>query len=331
VPTDNSDRAARLDVRGPRVWRIAERGGWYPVSWSTTSSVDRLSECVAWDRYTLRAKHHLDFGVQTLESSTSFSSTVHLGCLALLQELRSQDPDAWVEALRLLGIEYVLAPRSLIMPAEIHESPFIDRHPWDEVGCWQVSSPFPPAWIVPKAHWQATRDHAAPRTVTEWKEHLRAAWFPPHRIDWRTTVRLEGSPDMIDQRLPTSDLPDARSADDIECRIVERTAQGYVVEARLAKPGWLVVNASYLPGWHAVVDTGHRRWREKVWRANETMLAIRLPAGRQRVELTYFPASVTWGLGLSGLTWTLFLSLVAIARRRQRNVSIGAGASYEPA
>jgi hypothetical protein len=62
-------------------------------------------------------------------------------------------------------------------------------------------------------------------------------------------------------------------------------------------PGFLVVVAGFAPGWRATVDGRPAPVR----RANVLFRAVAVPGGEHRVELRYRPASIPWGLGLSGL------------------------------
>jgi hypothetical protein len=88
-------------------------------------------------------------------------------------------------------------------------------------------------------------------------------------------------------------------------RTIARTPAAVVVEADMACPGLLVAGDAYYPGWRARVD-GRRVPVQEVY----AVRAVRLDAGLHRVEFSYRPSSVYWGIGtaLSGL----FLALVLV-------------------
>jgi hypothetical protein len=85
---------------------------------------------------------------------------------------------------------------------------------------------------------------------------------------------------------------------------VSRLPDAAVVAADLACPGLLVTGDAFYPGWRARVD-GRRTPVQEVY----AMRAVRLDAGRHRVEFFYRPASVYWGFAtaLAGLGMVLFL------------------------
>lgn len=91
---------------------------------------------------------------------------------------------------------------------------------------------------------------------------------------------------------------------------------GFVhLEAELDRPGFLLLNDSYAPGWQAYVDGNPVR----IYRANYLMRAVCLEAGRHRVEFRYRPLAFTGGFLISmGTFATLFLvGLVSVLRRRK--------------
>ena len=71
------------------------------------------------------------------------------------------------------------------------------------------------------------------------------------------------------------------------------------MDARPTRPGLLVLNDAWMPGWEATVD-GHR---VPIRRANYLVRGVLLPAGAHRVVFRYpVPASLWLGLGLSVAT-----------------------------
>lgn len=76
------------------------------------------------------------------------------------------------------------------------------------------------------------------------------------------------------------------------------------------KAGYLVLNESYYPGWHAFVDGQETR----VYRANHEFKAIELPGGSHRVVFSFSPTSFAAGLTVT-LT-TLAAAMVFLLWRR---------------
>ncbi|MGH7819051.1 MAG: YfhO family protein [Candidatus Binatia bacterium] len=75
----------------------------------------------------------------------------------------------------------------------------------------------------------------------------------------------------------------------------------------------LVVNSAHFPGWQA--EIGGRR--AEILRANALVQGVVLPPGRQRVRLTYRPASFRLGVTLSLAALAgLAIAVVSVRRRR---------------
>ena len=95
------------------------------------------------------------------------------------------------------------------------------------------------------------------------------------------------------------------------------------IRVRSAEPGLLFISENYMPGWRAEW-TGTTRpsqpARLPVARAHHAFLAVPVPAGEGTVELAYRPASVRWGIAISGVSWIALLLVL----RRQIAVAFGA-------
>jgi hypothetical protein len=75
----------------------------------------------------------------------------------------------------------------------------------------------------------------------------------------------------------------------------------------------LVISESYHPGWQATIDGRP----ERLLRVNGDFLGCLVPGGRHEVRLAFRPASLRWGLFLSGAGFLLTLILVAVPRRAE--------------
>ncbi|HEY7514580.1 MAG TPA: hypothetical protein VIC87_08885, partial [Vicinamibacteria bacterium] len=82
-----------------------------------------------------------------------------------------------------------------------------------------------------------------------------------------------------------------------------------VIGTSSGRPGWLVLNDTFAPGWRAEVD-GRTR---PILRANGLVRAVEVGAGRHRVEFVYAPDSVRRGAALS-LVGLLATSVLLLGR-----------------
>jgi hypothetical protein len=85
-----------------------------------------------------------------------------------------------------------------------------------------------------------------------------------------------------------------------------------VIEARLARPGIVVLADAYDPGWRSELDGAPT----PVLRANLLMRAAIVPAGRHRLVYTYDPPSVRIGAFASLLGLAAIAGLAFRAHRR---------------
>jgi hypothetical protein len=86
------------------------------------------------------------------------------------------------------------------------------------------------------------------------------------------------------------------------------------IEVTLPRPGVLVLADACHPGWRARVDGAPAEW----FCANYLARGVELGAGFHRVEFRYEPASVRYGLALSGVTAVGLCALSAWNLRRGR-------------
>ena len=95
------------------------------------------------------------------------------------------------------------------------------------------------------------------------------------------------------------------------------------IRVRSAEPGLLFISENFMPGWRAEwtgADRTSQPARLPVARAHHAFLAVPVPAGEGTVELAYRPASVRWGIAISGVSWIALLLVL----RGQIAVAFGA-------
>jgi len=75
------------------------------------------------------------------------------------------------------------------------------------------------------------------------------------------------------------------------------------------RPGLLVIAESWYPGWKARVNGREAT----VYRVNHGLMGVKVGTGKQRVAMTFAPASLAWGtaLSLAALLAILILGLWA--------------------
>lgn len=98
-------------------------------------------------------------------------------------------------------------------------------------------------------------------------------------------------------------------------RVLSAGSEALSVQARLQRPGYLILDDLFYPGWTATVDGR----RAAIQPADGLLRAVRVPAGSHLVHFGYHPASVTIGeiLTLAGLLIALALLIVPPQARRR--------------
>jgi hypothetical protein len=103
---------------------------------------------------------------------------------------------------------------------------------------------------------------------------------------------------------------------DGSARVVSKAANNEVIEVSSTNDGWVVVPTNWDAGWSADVDGEPA----PVVRANYTFQAVPVRAGRTRVRLTYEPAGLRLGLGISLTAWTV--AIVGFVRRSRIKATV---------
>ena len=113
--------------------------------------------------------------------------------------------------------------------------------------------------------------------------------------------------------------------------VVERKGPAHLIfQIESDQPGLLFVSENYMPGWQALWTGMDRQSQPSplpIARAHQAFLGIAVPAGSGTLELAYRPASVRWGLAISGASWIILLlalrnHLAAALRQTWRRVRL---------
>lgn len=174
---------------------------------------------------------------------------------------------------RLLGVRYLVTERDAAAEAPARE---LARQ--GERGLYEVMLPVPPAWV--------------PRQV----QSLSGAWSPAPDFDPLALALVPAE----------AGVPPLATGEGATAQLVGQSTDRLAVDATLPGPGLVVAATPYDPGWRlrATADDGQVLSPATV-SAYGALLAAELPAGSWRLEWTYRPASVLFGLAVTG--FTLFL------------------------
>jgi hypothetical protein len=125
--------------------------------------------------------------------------------------------------------------------------------------------------------------------------------------------------------LPGGEERQPQPAFESEVHVRSARPDHILLEARLARPGWLVAREGFDPGWRARVDG----LDAPVRCANALFLAVPLGEGLHRVELAYRPRSVVLGLLVSALALVASGSVLWRCRSGGTGVSPDSAAAQE--
>lgn len=188
---------------------------------------------------------------------------------------RVDDPDT--PFLSFLNVRWVLAPRDVPAPAVSRL-----RGEGDGMRLFENLRALPRAFV--------------PR-------FLRSEPDPARRIDLLASIRDFGDRGVVSE---SSTARDWIANGEARVRIAAYRAQAMDVDVDARGQTLVATSIPAWPGWKASVDG---RKIEAVG-YNHAFLAFRIPDGRHRLTVRYFPDSVVAGLGISGATLALCLGLV---------------------
>jgi uncharacterized membrane protein YfhO len=92
------------------------------------------------------------------------------------------------------------------------------------------------------------------------------------------------------------------------------TPNKIIIRTKSDRPGIFVLLDNFYPGWQAFVNGE----KTKIYRANYTFRAIKVPQGENQIEFIYQPQSFKIGLYLSGAALLLILTGWIIFWKRKK-------------
>lgn len=340
---------AREPSAGP--YRIHRMELWYPPGWGEAASPDRFRELVQWEHGTMQPKHGLPFGVaytKTVGTSelydycfffAPFERTVRESPMTASLGLREGDrlvyfprkgfdlwntryfvvpmnPSGWKDISR--GFASFLMDSTLIAPPEFtgpdREK---DAIAWVHDHDWQVlrnNQEFPRAWVVhdfkavPPIVGKGRADRET--RMVAMLHQADAFWNDPAlpTLNLRQLAVVEEA----DRDALAAVLDRQPPGPDESVSVVENGPTRVVIDARLDRPGLVVLADVVYPGWKLEIDGQP----SPILRANHLQRGALVGAGSHRLVYTYvrpesfrkgLTASAAGGLGLLLLLiWGLF-------------------------
>ena len=289
-------------------FRVYRRRIWTPPSWRSRSSAARLAEAARWDRDTLWQKYNLSPRISLVEvRGTMMPYDYEVYLRSGESGTVPRFPPANAKYVILRGDE--LVPGAT--PIDLRGS---QPDPPEDVSLWENSRYLPRAWIVHQVDvlpplGSDDPGEIARRTAQVFRQEGEAR-------DLRESALVEvgkrgpalGLPQTVGQR-PERPAGDKRTAGDWlpeteGCRVVHYDPLRVEIEARLVRPGLVVLCDQYYPGWRLdVAAAGEVKRGVPILRTNRVMRGAWLGAGEHRLIYRYRPASFLWGAVISGIAW----------------------------
>jgi len=222
-----------------------------------------------------------DYGMQAQIEDVWGSSPLRLARYEMLFQQFPLDR-LW----QLTGVSHVLTwRRELFVPSVLlAEFP----QPGGATYLHRLLHPNPRAWVVPAI--QFVDDAGAARLLADHNFDLNAyALLSP---DQAATLGLLGQQTAV-LRPAGLNTVQVERIDPHRLRVHVQSENG----------GLLVLSENWLPGWHALLKSENgEKQVVPVMRTNLTFLGIMVHAGASTIELVYWPASLRYGLIISGVT-----------------------------
>jgi hypothetical protein len=270
-----------------------------PARWSQSSSSERMTEVVEWDRATLFPKHHLNHRWPSLAQVGVRGSMVPVDRAAFMALTNRPDHAEKIHA--ILGAHYFVTAGS---SEEAHQRRLAEgaflvpaRQQWPR--CW--------------ASFDYARGPDEPSTahLLEWRRWALATIRASDDLHARPVLHGNAADSRVTGRPGVAQIIEAQCRD-LGPNCVEVTVS-------MPGPGLLVLRDGYFPGWQATVQRAGQSRLVRVLRVNGVQRGVFLDSGNQRVVFRYRPLPYTAGMLISLGSWsTWFLLLVREAIRHFR-------------
>jgi hypothetical protein len=201
--------------------------------------------------------------------------------------LASSPADQVVRIWRLGAVDYVTSLYEIEFPG-VREVAAVPSSVYSvPIRLYRVEDTLPRAYVVGRA-----------RVVPDMLDAARTALEPA--FNPRSAVVLSSGKES----LADSDFSGT-------AEIVSRRSGEVVIDTQTSADGYAVLVESFVPAWRATVDGVPAA----VVRANGAFRAVAVPAGRHRIVMTYWPATIPIGIALCASA--VLLSIFALAKSRR--------------
>jgi hypothetical protein len=333
---------ARRPMPGP--YRIHRTPVWSPHSWTGTASSDRVREFVVWERGTLQPKYGITEGVhytmtlgvaelydyefffggfpRNADAMIAQALHVDVGTKVIYYPRRAFDMwntryfvlpylPQWTDEYRGIAAfigqsERVYPPRDEFTGPDGRER----EAEWIRSHDYQVRrnlNEYPRAWVVHSGRSLPSITGLGRENRKKPMEEILFAndpiWKDPSRTvyDPRTLAWLESD----DGATLAPFLQGAVTGADEAVTVVRLEPDRVELDARLARPGLVVLADVYYPGWTLTIDGK----AAPVYRANRIMRGAAVEAGQHRLVYAFRPRSFRVGLVVSGCGLALLAAL----------------------
>lgn len=151
--------------------------------------------------------------------------------------------------------------------------------------------------------------------VTSPAESLTAMRSPQFHPLTQTVIEVDSGSSPADAEIPPADS-EGHSAG--LANIVGENRSGVLIVTENTRDGVLVLSDNYYPGWSAAIDGVPTQ----ILRANHTMRAVKVPAGRHMVSFVFMPGAFFKSMYISGAVAVLILlALILAAVKQRRSIS----------
>ena len=281
-----------------------------PGNWSTTSSLQRQEEIIAWDRSTLLPRYHLLSPAAMVRSPGSIQSRDNHMAWNVAERHPGPGGIPNLSFLRLLGVH------SLVLPGSDQEIASRPAH-----AQWKIlSNTFPRSWI---AHEVIHLPPLESPTPDQLRTRTEVVFFPGGQFrDFRKSAVIESVQDPSLGENPEIVLEDTE-----RCQIIDYEPQRVRIQAHLETPGMIILSDRYDRHWRATVaaQDGAAYGKARpipVYRTNRLMRGIYLPAGDYEIIYQYQSSLFRTGSIVSLLTCLVLASIVLFTAKQSSRKSL---------
>lgn len=127
-------------------------------------------------------------------------------------------------------------------------------------------------------------------------------------LDLRQTIILEEDPGL-EKFSPSYKLSN-------KTEIISYSPNQVRIKVTSEAPGLLFLSDNYYPGWIARIDGQV----DKIYRADYTFRAVKVPEGTHQVDFIYQPDSFKWGVKASGVSLGLIMIIAGISQQKKNKI-----------